>query len=275
MEKGVPIRSLSRGLAVLQAINRAGSLSMMEIARMAGVPYPTAARIIQTLLHEELIEQEPARKRYRATALVQTLAHGYQGHGALIQLAREPIVTLTREIRWPVALSARVGHSMVIRDSTHSLSPLTFNTYYPGYAMPILECAAGLAHLAFSSVEDRNEILSTLRSMGDLNHRHVIDLFHHEGLAERIQHDGVSTRSFNQFTRNPGKTSSMAAPVFENGHVVAAVSLAFFASAMTMATALAKLAEPLRRAAASITTLVADDSASDAPPNAAAGQAIR
>ena len=253
MEKGVPIRSLSRGLAVLQAINRAGSLTMMGIARIAEVPYPTAARIIQTLLYEGLIEQEPARKRYRATALVQTLSHGYQGHGALVRAARESIVALTHEVSWPVALSARVGQSMVIHDSTHSLSALTFNTYHPGYAMPILECASGLAFLAYCDTEERDEILSAQRTFGDLDLKHVIDLFQHEDLAERIRHDGVSTRSYNQFTRNPGKTSSMAAPVFERGRVAGTVSIAFFSSAMSMDNAIATLANPLRQTALEIT----------------------
>jgi len=61
-EKGVPIRSISRCLAALIAINKHGSLTMMEIARAAGVPYPMACRTVQTLLHEGMIEQEPARK---------------------------------------------------------------------------------------------------------------------------------------------------------------------------------------------------------------------
>ena len=55
MEKGVPIRAITRGLSVLQAINRGGSITMMEIARSSQVPYPTACRIVQTLLHEGMI----------------------------------------------------------------------------------------------------------------------------------------------------------------------------------------------------------------------------
>ena len=35
MEKGVPIRSITRSIAALKAINRHGSLSMMEIAKSA------------------------------------------------------------------------------------------------------------------------------------------------------------------------------------------------------------------------------------------------
>src|SRR3546814_10891445 len=33
LERGIPIRSISRAIAVLQAINRGGSITMMEIAR--------------------------------------------------------------------------------------------------------------------------------------------------------------------------------------------------------------------------------------------------
>ena len=102
MEKGVPIRSITRSIAALKAINRHGSLSMMEIAKSAEVPYPTACRIVQTLLYEGLIEQEPARKRYRPTALVQTLATGFQHDDELVRIARPHIVALTARVGWPV-----------------------------------------------------------------------------------------------------------------------------------------------------------------------------
>lgn len=59
MEKSVPIRAISRGIVVLQLINRQGSATLMEIARGARLPYPTACRIVQTLVHEGLIECEP------------------------------------------------------------------------------------------------------------------------------------------------------------------------------------------------------------------------
>jgi IclR family transcriptional regulator, mhp operon transcriptional activator len=77
MEKGVPIRAISRGLAVLQAVNKHGGLTMMEIAQLSEVPYPTACRIVQTLLHEGMLEREAGRKRYRATASVLTLSSGF------------------------------------------------------------------------------------------------------------------------------------------------------------------------------------------------------
>jgi len=252
VDTDVPIRALSRGIAVLQAINRAGSISMMEIARTSAVPYPTACRIVQTLLHEGLIERETSRKRYRPTALVQTLSHGFHGHARLVKAARPHIVALTNQFSWPVALATHVGASMVIQDSTHSLTSLTFNDYHPGYALPMLECAAGLAYLAHLPVATRAQLFATHRLLPDRTSTYVIDLFEKSGLAEEIRGQGYATRARNPHTRNPGKTSSIAVPLMVDGEVAASLTLSFFATAIKMNDAVARYHEPLLETARAI-----------------------
>lgn len=252
MEKGVPIRSLSRGIAVLQAINRGNALSMMEIARTSEVPYPTACRIVQTLVFEGLIEREPSRKRYRPTSLTQTLAYGFQGDLNLVERARAHLVELTRTHGWPVSISTHVGHSMIIRDSTHSLTALTFNNYYPGYALPVLECASGLVFISHMEEAERASLLHTLRLMDNPRSRHAVSLLESEGLAEEIRARGYATRGNNLFTNNPGKTSSIAVPIMHEGRIVAALTLAFFSAATKMPDAVRQFIEPLREAAAAI-----------------------
>jgi IclR family mhp operon transcriptional activator len=82
MEKGVPIRAISRGLSVLRAVNVHGALTMMEISQASEVPYPTACRIVQTLLHEGYLERERGRKTYRTTALVRELGQPQEQRAA-------------------------------------------------------------------------------------------------------------------------------------------------------------------------------------------------
>ncbi len=248
----VPVRALSRGIAVLQAINRGGSLTLAEIARQSGVSYATATRLVETLLHEGLIEREATRRRYRPAALVQTLAHGFQGDGRLVTAARPHIVALTRAVGWPVTLSTRVGHSMILRDSTHAITALTFNAYFPGYASPIVSSAAGLVQIAFSSAGERVELVAGLKLIGEPQWSATLSLIEEGELLERIRRQGYATREFNQFTRNPGKTSSIAAPVMDRGKIAGAISLAFFSSAMRMEVALETLVAPLLEAAATI-----------------------
>lgn len=252
MEKGVPIRSLVRGIAVLQAVNRGGSLSMMDIARASGVAYPTACRIVQTLQVEGLIEQEPTRKRYRPTALVQTLSHGYHDHTRLVQFARPHLVELTRLVVWPISLATHVGPSMVIRDSTHALTTLTFNNYLPGYSIPILECASGLVYLAHMDAAERTALLDSLKRLPERIPVHILHQIEHDDLLATVREQGFASRGNNHFTRNPGKTSSISVPIYEQGHVVGALTLGFFSTAVRMTDAIDQFVAPLKHAASGI-----------------------
>lgn len=251
-DRGIPIRAISRGIAVLQAINRGNSLSLTEIARSSEMPYPTACRIVQTLVYEGLIEREPARKRYRPTAMVQTLAHGFQGDAHLVKVARPHIVDLTRRLGWPISLTTNVGHSMIIRDSTHALTTLTFNDYHPGFTIPVLECAAGLGYIAHVAEDRRRDMLTGLKLLPKRVNLHMIALFEEGGLAEEIRRDGYATRGHNRFTRNPGKTSSIAVPIGRGRNVAGMLTLAWFAVAMKMGDAVERFVQPLRDTAAAI-----------------------
>jgi IclR family mhp operon transcriptional activator len=262
MEKGVPIRAISRSIAVLQEINRAGDLSLMEIARRAKVPYPTACRIVQTLIHENLIEREPTRKHYRPTALVQSLSNGYRLENRLIAVARRHIVSLTKLHGWPVSLTTRVGLSMVIRDSTHALTSQTFNNYHPGYTLPILECAAGKAYLAYAEPDEREMIIRGIRESGEKQDDLTMRLLETGVLTEDIRQAGYAVKGRNRYTETPGKTSSISRPVFGTEGVAGCIVLIFFSSAMKIGDAVAKYDDDLRRAADAIShDLISADTA--------------
>ena len=251
MEKGVPIRSVSRTVAALQAINRHGSLTMMEIAKSAHVPYPTACRIVQTLLYEGLIEQEPARKRYRATALVQTLATGFQADDALVHIARPHIVELTKKVGWPLSIAVRVGRNMMLRDSTHSNSTLTFEHYYPGFTLPILDSASGKLSMAYAADADREMILGFMRESQEIDADYLATAV--VGLdVENIRRAGFAVQGRNHFNRTPGKTSSIAVPIFRNGHFEAAMTLVFFVAAMKLSAAVERYLDDMKATAAAI-----------------------
>jgi len=245
MEKGVPIRSISRSLTVLQAVNRLGSLTMMDIALASDIPYPTACRIVQTLMHYGMLEREPVRKHYRPTALVQTLANGYQEHSQLVDVARPHIVDFTRASLWPVLITTRVGNAMMVRDSTQDLTSLSFDTYTPGHTFPLLECASGRAYMAFADTEERETIMEGLREVDNGLDPYTFSLFESGYLIEEIRREGIATRGYNRFAGADGKTSSIAAPIFTDGVVCGAVTLVFFSSAMKMPVAIERFAGSL------------------------------
>ena len=250
MEKGVPVRSISRCLAMLQFINRRGPVSLMEIAKAVSLPYPTTIRIVQTLMHEGMIECEPVRKLYRATSLVQTLAVGGHQHGDLLKAARPLLIALTREHGWPVSICTASGATMMVRDSTYTMTSLAFNNYYPGYTFPMLEVASGLVHLGFVGDETRECLLGGLEQTA--GNRATFEMFRSGVLTRRIQSDGYATHDRTTCTLNPGKTSSIAVPILEHGLVAGTLSLSYFATAMPMSEAVRRYAQGLKDAARSI-----------------------
>src|SRR3546814_14840023 len=91
---------------------------------------------------------------------------------------------------------------MVIRDSTHAQTSLTFNAYYPGYAVPILDCAAGHVYLAYAREEERESLLDSLARLGDRDTHHMLQLVREGGVIETVRASGHAARGFNRFTPN-------------------------------------------------------------------------
>lgn len=249
---GIPIRSVSRAFQVLQIINQLGNPTIMEVKEASKLPYPTVFRMIMTLQHDGLIECEPSRKRYRPTELVWSLVTGFQQEDLLVARSREHLVRLTSELHWPVALSVRVGDRMIIKDSTHTLTTQTFNNYYPGYMLPILDSAAGKCFVAFCPDEERRNIFASIEKYGDENSHWWLNIVNNDDYLGTIRQQGFATHARSAPTSG-GRTAAIAVPIMIKDSVKACLVLVFFHSAMDMARAAESFYEPLRRTADDIT----------------------
>lgn len=252
MDQDNGIRSISRALAVLKAINRTGALTLTEIALATGVPYPTALRIVRALVAEGVIEREPHRKRYRPTALIQSLSYGFQNHDRLVLTARPHIVALTQQVHWPISIVTRVGNAMVVRDSTSTQTPLTFNHYFPGWQVPLTVSASGRAFLAHSSPAIRKELIAHYRTDATGAEAERLTAFDEQGEAERIVAAGFAAVARTGYSANPGRTSSIAVPLFIGEELAGTVTLVFFAAAMPLAQAVERFVQPMQETARKI-----------------------
>jgi len=255
MEKGVPIRTVSRSLQVLQLMNRNDSMTLMEISRAIHLPYPTTFRIVQTLIHEGFMECESARKRYRVTRQVQSLSSGYNERGNLIKVARPFIVELTLRFGWPVTISTGVGQAVIIRDSTYAMSSLALNHYYPGYTFPLLDCAAGLVHLAWMGEAERGELLDHLQE--ELGGGSGLERCRGSDWADSIRQQGYVVHERSQCTANPGRTSSLATPILLEGFEQGQLTLSYFSDDLNAEQAIQRYAETLQGCARDIAQALA------------------
>ncbi len=243
------IRSIKRGLSVLQAINRSGSLRLMDISFATNLPYPTVCRIVDTLVDAGMIEREESVRKYRPTALVQTLSVGYQEDHALVMRARPHIVALCKKVNWPITVATRVGNTMMIRDSTHRLTTLTFSNYAPGYTLPLLECSVGKAYVAYCDNDERDNIVAGLKKINTEENNRAYSILEDGFLVKRILEDGYATHEYNQYTESPGKTSSLGVPIFVNGNLAGALGLIFFSSSMSVRDAARDFVEEMKHSA--------------------------
>jgi IclR family mhp operon transcriptional activator len=225
---------------VLQAVNAAGSMSLMEIARAVKLPYATVVRLVATLVHEGMIEKESDRKNYRPTVLVQSLSSGYKDHSQLGAVARSHIVALTAKHGWAVAVSTRFGMNMIVRECTHAVARYNLSTYYPGFVYPMLQSAAGLVYMAFSSERERYLIRKEL-SEAEAADRVSLGAVSDAALDD-IRARGFATRGRNRFTIPEGKNSAIAAPIFLDGQLAGTLALIFLASTLSMEAAVDRCA---------------------------------
>jgi IclR family mhp operon transcriptional activator len=251
MERGVPIRAVCRAISILQEINQMGSLTMMQIAKRGCIPYPTACRIVQTLIHEGLIEQEPARKHYRPTALVQSLSQGFQADSMLVERGRRYIRGLTQKIGWPVSLTVRIGTNMVVRDSTHADTSLTFERYYPGFRLPLMDCASGRVCLAHMNGEELDRVMNWVSLVGAPEEQDQT-AYVSVNTLNKIRDEGYAAIGWGQHNHTPGKTSSIAVPIFRDGKFEAALTLIYFAAAMKQGEAVERYLPDIKATAEAI-----------------------
>ena len=252
MKEELPTRSICRFIAILQTINRLSPVCLLTIAKEINVPYPTVSRVIQTLLENELIERIEPTKCYRVTGKTLSLSSGFAEHDRLAMIARERMVALTARVGWPVALSTRVGPSMVVRESTHHLTSLALSGCPRGFKVPLLESAAGHAFLSYASDDERECVLAGLELTCGLSP--MMALFKSGGPPSRIREDGYAT--YERGALDPGKISSIAVPIVAQGRLAGVLTLMLFASAMPIAEALRRYLRDLKSTTLEISALL-------------------
>ncbi|WP_394762671.1 helix-turn-helix domain-containing protein [Phenylobacterium sp.] len=150
METDAPsgLQGLSRGLAVLTALNARGPLTLAGLSRELGLPRTTLRRIVTALIAEQCCLRLPSSALYALAPGVARLTSGYGPGDRLTAICAARLPVLSREIGWPVALAVPEGLIMRVRVATDFESPFALARMRPGYATPQAETTTGLLYLA-------------------------------------------------------------------------------------------------------------------------------
>ena len=157
-----PIRALLRGLEVLHVLNQQNGATVSEVASAIDLPRTTTYRILETLCVAGYAYRAKSDERYRLTIMVRGLSDGFDDEAWVTQIARPYMYELCRDLIWPVAIATLSGSTMLIRQTTDHESPLAVEKRGPGFRVPILGSASGIAYLAFCPKEQRDTLLDML-----------------------------------------------------------------------------------------------------------------
>lgn len=250
---GDGIRGLSRGIAVLRAMNQAGSSSILELSRATGISRPALYRILATLELEGYVATVRDGSSFALTSKIRELSFGYRDQDAFTEAATPILDRLQREVKWPTDLAIYEDGQMVLRETTRPNSPLVFDRAAVGWRLPVLHTSLGIAYLSGLDEAALNGVLRKLRKSKD-----PLDSIAHERSVvaqylERARSQGYASRPSGFFP----ETDSIAVCVENRLSPIGAVGITFVASAMTAKEA-AKRFLPALTAATRELTLKAD-----------------
>ena len=230
------VRALQRGLEILQALNAHNGLKANVVARITGMPRPTAYRLLETLEELGFVTRSPSDDTWRPTLQTKSLSSGFRDEDWVAQTAVPHMMKLGRRVLWPIDLATFHDYRMVVRESTHNISPFSIDIGVVGRDMPVTLTSGGRAWLAFCPDAEREQILAGLAVRGETGGGMMEDRASLDYVIERCRSLGVGYRSggFNDHTM------SLSAPVMQGDRVIASLTLIWIASAMGFEEALTR-----------------------------------
>src|SRR5712691_6525081 len=167
MPRPATIRSLERGLQVLNVLQSNPISSLHDIHLATSISKPSLLRILNTLERAGLVSRRLADGHYRISAFTR-MAGKRDRHDRVAEAAAPVLDRLCQKILWPSDLMVPAGDHMERRETSRSHTPF----FVPLNDMKRvgvevraswLLSGVGRAYLAFCPMEERDEIVQRLR----------------------------------------------------------------------------------------------------------------
>lgn len=236
------IRALARGLAVLRYLNKTGGDTGPNIALQCGLSRPTTYRILTTLEEREVVSRSSDGNFYRPAIGARQLSEGLTDEAWAIWIATPYLYELQEQVIWPTDLATLEGDAMVIRETTHAVSPWSIDRDMVGSRRSMLCSSIGRAYLSFCPENEREQILELMsRSSNPDDVRMMRDSHIHT-----IIRDTVSRGYASRLYEKNRKTCSIAVPLIHGQRVLACMNVVWLSSALPYETAVARFVPPLQ-----------------------------
>lgn len=230
------VRGLTRGLMLLNMLNK------LDGGASVG--------LLETLQEEGYVRRSPSDDSFRLTIKVRQLSEGFRDEQWISALAAPLLGDLLREVVWPTDVSTLDVDAMVVRETTHRFSRLSFHRAMVGRRLPLLKTASGLTWLAFCPEQERKELIEMLASRPGDDYQLAREPLKLQAILARARKEGYGQnyRGWDQ----EEKIASIAVPLRSEQRVIGCLNLVYMASAMTIEQAAEKHLPALQRVAKQI-----------------------
>lgn len=252
------VQGLSRGLAILHAINRApaGWATIAELSSATGIHRTTVRRMLETLQAEGYVRRSASDDSYRLNQKIRQLSDGFTDDEWISEVANPALGELLQKLVWPSDLCTLDGDSMLVRETTHRFSPLSFHRAMIRQRLPLLFTSAGRAYLAYCGEEERRQLLQLLAAGNDEQAAFARSPKLVDNMLENVRQRGyaINDGEWNQQT----KIGAIALPVRHHERILATINVVFLRKAVSTLEVGNTLLPALRSTVQRIETLLAN-----------------
>ena len=246
------VQSLSWGLALLHAINRSanGWASIADLSASTGLHRTTVRRLLETLQSEGYVRRSASDDSYRLNLKVRQLSDGFTDDEWISEVANPVLGELLQTLVWPSDLSTIDGDCMLVRETTHRFSPLSFHRAMIRQRMPLLFTSAGRAYLAWCSEEERGQILQLLAAGHDEQASFARQPALVTQMLDKVRRQGYATNEGEWHEQQ--KIAAIALPIRHQGGILGCLNVVFLKKAMRVSEAAERYLPALQAAIAKI-----------------------
>jgi len=205
-------------------------------------------------LHEGYVRRSNSDGSYRLQHKVRELSDGFTDDEWISEVANPVLGELLQKLVWPSDLCTIDGTHMLVRETTHRFSPLSFHRAMVRQRLPVLSTAAGRAYLAFCSDEERRQILRLLVVSDDDQSQLARNEVLVQRILEKVRRQGYSTND-GEWTAQ-AKISALGLPIRHDGNTMGSINVVFLSAAMTVPEAVERYLPQMRDAVIKIEGLL-------------------
>lgn len=198
-----PIRSLGRGLQVLEVLQEMRAASLHDLHVATGMPKATLTRILYTAHQHGLVWQRMVDGAFLPSHTLQRRVETDDDSSWLVEIASPVLEALVERVQWPSVLSVpRLDYMETLETNS---SRTYFDALPPsprGFRVHLLRSASGRAYVGSCPRQEFAAVIARLR--------------HRNGLADALAFDDAALAQLVRGVRRRGY--SMRAPDFGGDH---------------------------------------------------------